>query len=162
MPNLFSHAHEPDYVSPTEHAEFDGSVILTVPVDQAFDGFTDGMHLWWPVSEQSMFGAESHVALLRDHVVEESDEGQEVVWADITEWQLGEFIRLHWVLGQEQYGSVDVDIHFEALHDGQTRVRVITEQNTQRQDQEEDVFICDWPLILSRYARFMGGVLKLD
>lgn len=163
MSNLFSHAHEPDYVSIHEHEDFDESVVLDVPVDQAFDGFTDGVHLWWPVAEQSISGEGSHVAFLRDHVVEETEDGEEILWADVMEWESGEFIQLHWILGQEQYGSADVEIHFEAAGAGQTQVRVVTEKMPQHHVQgDDDVFICDWSLILSRYARFMGGALKLD
>lgn len=162
MSNLFSHAHEPDYVAPQESQEFDESVILEVPADQAFDGFTDAVHLWWPVAEQSVFGEGSHVAILRDHLVEESDEGEEIIWADVLEWDSPEFVRLHWTLGQAKNGTSDVDIHFEDAGEGRTRVRILTEGSTQPIEDGDDDFVCDWSLILSRYARFMGGALKLD
>ena len=162
MSNLFSHAHEPDYVLAQETKDVEVSVILGVPTDQAFDGFTDGVHLWWPVAEQSIFGEGSHVAVLRDHLVEEADDGEEVVWAEVVEWDAGEFLRLHWVLGHEQNGSADIDVHFEVVGDSQTRVRVITEPITQGTEQVGKTFICDWSLILARYTRFMGGALRLD
>lgn len=162
MPNLFSHVHEPDYVAVQKSSVFDDSVVLGVPPNQAFDGFTDGIHLWWPVDGQSVFGEDSHVAVLREHLVEEADDGEEIVWADVVEWETGEFIRLHWTLGQEQFGSADVDIHFMAEEESQTRVRVVTEQAVKSPGDDDDLFTCDWALILSRYARFMGGALKLD
>lgn len=162
MFNLFSHAHEPDYVLAQEAKGIEVSVILDVPTDQAFDGFTDGVHLWWPVAEQSIFGEGSHVAVLRDQLVEEAADGEEVVWAEVVEWDAGEFLRFHWVLGHEQNGFVDVDVYFKAVGDSQTRVRVATEPITQSTEQVGETFICDWSLILARYTRFMGGALRLD
>ncbi|MEO8222670.1 MAG: SRPBCC domain-containing protein [Specibacter sp.] len=162
MPNLFSHAHEPDYVSPRAAESFEESVVIDVPVDQAFDGFTDAVHLWWPVAEQSVVGHGSHVAILRDHLVEESDDGEEIVWADVQEWESPSFIKLHWTLGQEQFGTSEIEIHFEPVDEGMTRVRINYEQVSGLEATSDGVFVCDWPLICSRYARFMGGAVKLD
>ncbi|MHA7304526.1 SRPBCC domain-containing protein [Arthrobacter sp. TMN-49] len=162
MPNLFSHAHEPDYVSPRAAETFEQSVVIDVPGDQAFDGFTDAVHLWWPVGEQSVFGDGSHVAILRDHLVEEADDGEEIVWADVEEWESPGFIKLQWTLGQEQFGSSEIEIRFESVDGGMTRVRIDYQQVSGQDSASDGVFVCDWPLILSRYARFMGGAVKLD
>lgn len=162
MSNLFSHAHEPDYVAPQEPEEFEESVILGVPANEAFDGFTDGIHLWWPVAEQSVAGEDSHIAILRDHLVEEADDGEEIIWADVAEWESPEFLRLHWILGQAQHGTSEVDIHFEDVGEGRTRVRILAVRPIPSADGADDDFVCDWSLILSRYARYMGGALKLD
>ncbi|MFQ4149875.1 SRPBCC domain-containing protein [Arthrobacter sp. LAPM80] len=162
MPSLFSHAHEPDYVAPRTSEATESSVVLDVPIDQAFDGFTDAVHLWWPVAEQSVFGDGSHAALLRDHLVEEAEDGEEMVWADVLEWESPEFIKLHWTLGQDLHGGSDVEIHFEPVENGMTRVRVGFLRVDASDDASDESFVCDWPLILSRYARFMGGASKLD
>ncbi|WP_425864178.1 hypothetical protein [Arthrobacter sp. TWP1-1] len=162
MQNLFSHAHEPDYVSPSEAKPYEGSVVIEVPLDPAFDGFTDAVHLWWPVAELSVFGEGSHIAILRDHLVEESEDGEEIVWADIQEWDSPEFIKFRWTLGQEEFGTSEVDIRFEPSEAGMTRMTISCEQITGSESDSDNVFVCDWSLILSRYARFMGGAAKLD
>ena len=162
MSNLFSHAHEPDYVWPSTSKAAEDTFVLDIPVDQAFDGFTDAVHLWWPVEDQSVFGAGSHVAVLRDHLVEESEDGEDIIWADVQEWESPRFIKFHWTLGQEQHGTSDVEIHFDPVEDGMTRVRISYEQVSADADGSDGSFICDWSLILARYARFMGGALKLD
>lgn len=162
MPNLFSHAHEPDYVSPRAAESFEESVVIDVPADQAFDGFTDAIHLWWPVSEQSVFGEGSTVAILRDHLVEESFDGDEVVWADVQEWESPSFIKLQWTLGQEKLGTAEIEINFEPVDGGLTRVRIEYQQVSGLESDSDGAFVCDWPLICSRYARFMGGAVKLD
>lgn len=162
MPNLFSHAHEPDYVSPRAAESFEESVVIDVPAEQAFDGFTDAIHLWWPVSEQSVFGEGSTVAILRDHLVEESFDGDEVVWADVQEWESPSFIKLQWTLGQEKLGTAEIEINFEPVDGGLTRVRIEYQQVSGLESDSDGAFVCDWPLICSRYARFMGGAVKLD
>ncbi|ALV44834.1 hypothetical protein MB46_04235 [Arthrobacter alpinus] len=162
MQNLFSHTHEPDYVSPLDAKPYEDSVVIDVPQDQAFDGFTDAVHLWWPVAELSVFGEGSHVAILRDHLVEESEDGDEMVWAEIQEWDSPGFIRLHWTLGSEELGTSDVEIHFDVADGGLTRVTIRCERALSSESDSDNVFICDWALILARYARFMGGAAKLD
>ena len=162
MQNLFSHAHEPDYVVSNKTEQLEVMIIIDAPLDQAFDGFTDAVHLWWPVSEQSVFGEGSHVALLRDHLVEESTEGEEIVWADITEWESPGHLSLQWVLGSDPENPPEVDISFELADGGMTKVSVTYDHVPGAEAAEDGTFACDWSLILSRYARFMGGALQLD
>ncbi|MHA7175996.1 SRPBCC domain-containing protein [Arthrobacter sp. Sr24] len=162
MHNLFSHVHEPDYVAPQATQQLEDGVLIDVPVDQAFDGFTDGIHLWWPVSEQSVFGDGSHIALLRNHLVEESIDGEEIIWADIVEWEAPEHLNLLWVFGNDPESEREVDVVFEAANQGMTRVKITFHQSSAGEDLNESEFSCDWPLILSRYARFMGGAVQLD
>ncbi|AIX99602.1 MULTISPECIES: SRPBCC family protein [Arthrobacter] len=162
MQNLFSHAHEPDYVASRETEQLEGVVLIDVPMDQAFDGFTDGIHLWWPVSEQSVFGEGSHVALLRDHLVEESADGEEIVWADISAWESPSHLALQWVSGNVSENHQEVDISFELADGGMTKVSVTYDHDPGAEAAEDGTFACDWSLILSRYARFMGGAVQLD
>ncbi|MBP2415078.1 hypothetical protein JOF48_003877 [Arthrobacter stackebrandtii] len=162
MQNLFSHAHEPDYVAPLESEQRELDVLLDVPLDQAFDGFTDAIHLWWPVDDQSVFGEGSHVALLRDHLVEESLDGDEVVWADIADWQAPAHLGLRWILDGGAGEGPEVEVSFSTVDGGLTRVSVGYEQVEDAESVGEGSFACDWPLILSRYARFMGGAVSLD
>lgn len=162
MHNLFSHAHEPDYVVTGETEQLEDFVLIDVPMDQAFDGFTDGVHLWWPVSEQSVFGEGSHVALLRDHLVEESVEGEEVVLAEISDWDSPNHLALQWVLGSDPQHHPEVDISFELADGGMTKVSVTYDHESGAESAEDGSFSCDWSLILSRYARFMGGAVQLD
>jgi hypothetical protein len=114
------------------------------------------------VDQQSVFGAGSHVAVLRDHLVEESEDGEELLWADIQEWKSPEFIRLHWTLGQDELGSSDVDIRFNTANGGMTRIRISCEQASGPERGPDSAFVCDWSLILARYVRFMGGAVPLD
>ncbi|MFB9164161.1 hypothetical protein [Arthrobacter psychrochitiniphilus] len=162
MQNLFSHVHEPDYVSlqPTEEAALE--VVIGVPSDEAFDGFTDGIHLWWPVAEQSVFGESSHVAMLRDHLVEESLEGEEIILADIESWESPTHLSLVWAFGNESVEEREVDISFDLVEGGMTRVKATFHTLQGLDSLGEGEFFCDWSLILSRYARFMGGAVQLD
>ena len=160
MSNIFSHAPEPDYVAPVQTSTLTETVVLGVPVEHAFDGFTDGAHLWWPVDTQSVFGDGSHVAFLRDHAVEESEDGEELVWADVVDWQSPQLIKLEWTLGVEAQAAHDVEIRFESVSADSCRVTVEFEQGDG--DHGEGDFDCDWSLIVARFARFMGGPLSLD
>ncbi|MCU6482751.1 hypothetical protein [Arthrobacter sp. A2-55] len=158
MSSIFSHAPEPDYVSPAEATWQVISEVVGTDAVHAFDGFTDAVHLWWPVSEQSEFGEGSHVAFLRDNFVEEGEDGDELAWADIVEWESPTLLRLDWRVADAPLSSSEVEVRFEDVVDGACRISIGFEAMTAG----DSHLVCDWPLILSRYARFMGGALRLD
>jgi len=161
MSDIFSHAPEPDYVVAAEGtSRRSESMVVATSAVHAFDGFTDAVHLWWPVESESSFGEGSHVAFLRDHLVEESEDGEEVVWADIVDWQSPTRIKLEWTLGHDSQEPLDIEISFDPESDSSCRVTIEFDDNSVAV--AASGFDCDWPLILSRYARFMGGTPSLD
>jgi hypothetical protein len=160
--NLFSHSPDPDYVAIVETERRLESVVLGVPVEHAFDGFTDGAHLWWPVDTESTFGEGSHVAFLRDHLVEESLDGDELIWADVADWASPSLIKLEWTLGVDPQSTLDVEIRFDEVSAETCRVSIEFDHSEAPVDDGRGGFHCDWSLIVSRYARFMGGAVGLD
>ncbi len=87
-------------------------------------------------------------------------EGEELVWADIVDWQSPSLIRLEWTMCQDSQEPLDVEIRFESETDNSTRVTI--EFDDGPVEEPTGGFDCDWSLILARYVRFMGGTPSLD
>ncbi|GAA4659392.1 hypothetical protein [Arthrobacter cryoconiti] len=162
MSNIFSHAPDPDYVPVEASSRGKVIVVLGVSAEHAFDGFTDGVHLWWPVETMSVFGIGAHIAFLEDHLVEESDDGEESVLANVVDWDASSALGLEWTVGSHAFAPLNVEITFEAVESNSCRVSVEFDRVSTDEEQISREFVCDWSLILASYTRFMGGALSLD
>ena len=89
-PSLFSHAaEEPQPSKVLEPITFE--VTVPHPPEQAFEGFTDLIHLWWPVDTHSILGDGSHVEFEETVLTETSDRDEVRNWGDILEWEPGPY-----------------------------------------------------------------------
>lgn len=157
MDNLFSHrANEPLPTEPLPPVAC--SVTVPVPPEQAFDGFTDAIHLWWPLAEDSLFGAGSYVGFEEGNLVETAEDGRTSVWAEVDGWEPPRDLRLAWHRGTGPLAAQELEVVFLAL-DGATHVEVVhggwelvPDGRSLRAHFERA-----WPQILARYQRFMGG-----
>ena len=156
--SLFSHAPrepEPSKSADPVHCR------VTVPREsqEAFSGFTDLIHLWWPVDRQSVAGEGSHVEF-EDHVLTETTLDDEVhVWGEILEWTPGSHLRCTWHPGTSPGASGEVDLDFVDVGDGRTEVRLTHSgwENMPEGGRERVAYADGWPQVLARYVRFMGG-----
>ncbi|WP_343320028.1 hypothetical protein AAFM46_05895 [Arthrobacter sp. TMP15] len=163
MSNLFSHAPNAVPGNDSIPAARVSAVTVPVPVREAFDGFTDGIHLWWPVEGHSIFGAESHIGFETGLLLEDSFTGSQSVWGEIRTWAEPTSLAINWHRGSNPLNPTIVSVNFSVLDDESTTV-VLTHDGWAPGDLGHEQFEihCDWPLILSRYVRFMGGSSKLD
>lgn len=163
MSELFSHAAP----SPEPGAASLESRVteVTVPVGQreAFDGFTDGIHLWWPLAGYSHFGADSHVGFEDGALLEESSQGEQYLWGQLRNWEPPSSLELSWQLGGNPLTPTRVTVEFETRGGRSTLVRLVQDRWP---DGAEGVSMRekfgDWPAILARFVRFMGGQPSLD
>lgn len=159
MDVIFSHA------APSEDDDQRGalpparmcSVVVPVHVDQAFEGFTDYIHLWWPLGVYSHFGPGFHVSFSQGQMIEESDDGQQHLWGEIVDFAVAQRIVIDFSLGLESAPSTRLEFSFTDVgtgtevglhHDGWASG---TAGQTQYQRYER------WEEVIEHYARFMGA-----
>ncbi|MFD1212235.1 SRPBCC domain-containing protein [Arthrobacter sp. GCM10027362] len=155
--SLFSHAPDrPDRPEPLPdlHCE------VTVPhgPKEAFEGFTDLIHLWWPVESDSVFGEGSHVEFEYPVLTETSPADEIVVWGEILDWQPARRLRMSWHPGRSAAAG-GIEIEFIASGADATLVRLThtgREQGPDGQGRRAES-AAGWQAVLDGYARFMGA-----
>ena len=158
MSDIFSHAApRPGYNAATPEPRIT-EVNVPVELREAFDGFTDSIHLWWPLAEYSRFGPDSHVGFEEGSLVEESSDGDQYLWGQLRSWEPPSSLELSWQLGGNPLVPTRLRLQFESDGDGGTKVRLVQDGWP---DGEEGARMrekfSDWPVILARFVRFMGG-----
>lgn len=157
MDGLFSDRPPPQPNSQPTPAAREAIVLVPVDSEQAFEGFTDLIHLWWPIAEYSAFGADSHPGFERQSLIEEAPDGRQYLWATVLDWQRPAALAVEFYLGGDPTTPTRLSVTFEAAEQG-TRVTLIHDgwaAGAKGATQYEKY--SDWPLILGRYARFMGA-----
>ncbi|WP_028278475.1 SRPBCC domain-containing protein [Arthrobacter sp. H5] len=159
MSDLFSHAAaEPANGSPNESLPPDREVTVAVPVsmEHAFAGFVDNIHLWWP-AEYTNFGPGTHPEFTDGVLLEEGDDGDTYEWARITTVQPPVLLELSWTMGGTPAAPTRLVLSF-AEDAGLTRLSLVHNGWAQGQEgRDQYQKYGDWPVILGRYRRFMGG-----
>ena len=161
--SLFSHAENPNGggAGATGRAAIaDVVVSRQVPRDQheAFNGFTDYLHLWWP-EDLTEFGEGTHPEFEGGVLTETSLEGETAVWATVRAKEPDVRLELDWVAGHSPRIPTDVRVSFAPEEDGSTVVTV-RHSGLELLPQPEAEYrrvSGEWEEILDRYARFMGA-----
>ncbi|GLB69543.1 hypothetical protein [Arthrobacter mangrovi] len=157
--SLFSHAPEPsDSGRPATPIIFEVSVPHAR--EQAFEGFTELIHLWWPIADYGVFGEGSHLEFEERVLAETSDRDEVEIWADILEWQPGALIRLSWHRGAGPAVASRLEVAFEADGPESSIVRLVHSgwEHVPAGEAAREEYAGEWPEILAKYARFMGGL----
>jgi uncharacterized protein YndB with AHSA1/START domain len=97
------------------------SVTVNVPVERAFEAFTDGITGWWPLATHS-FGGENAVTAVFEgkeggRVYERRQDGTEAEWAEVVAWEPPHRFVLEWKITPSE-----VEVRFSYENDGVTRV----------------------------------------
>lgn len=134
---------------------------VTIPVDQttAFEGFTEYLHLWWPVSVTA-FGEDTQPYFSETEVAEESADGATHVWANIDEFDPPERIHLAWILGANPESPTEVTVDFQESADNASHtVLSLIHRGWAPGSEGWDQYrkYSHWPEILTSYAHFMGA-----
>ena len=153
--SLFSHAPEPEPEG-TRAPVADIEESCTVPreTEEAFRGFHEYPHLWWP-TEFTVFGEGTHVEFEGGALVETSEDEEAAARAAVRQIQPGQLLELEWNPGT---GSTAVTITFAPDGTGtsvsirHTGFDAVPDGAAQR-DEAESL----WRNVLQRYARFMGA-----
>ncbi|HJV98947.1 MAG TPA: SRPBCC domain-containing protein [Arthrobacter sp.] len=161
MNSLFSHADDslpdstdtPDALDPLILA-----VTVPGPVAQAFAGFTDHTHLWWPLESHGVYGGGSYVEFEENFILETADDGRTSIWGTIDDWQPPLSFHATWHPGTTALWSTELRVAFRAVAEG-TEVRLVHDgwEGAEDPAAARAEYAAGWPVVLERYVRFMGG-----
>jgi hypothetical protein len=161
MDNLFSHAVDPT-PDPADLPDALEPLILSVtvpcPVAQAFAGFTDHTHLWWPLESHGVYGAGSYVEFEENLILETADDGRTSIWGTIDDWQPPLSFHATWHPGTTALWSTELRVAFRGVAEG-TEVRLVHDgwEGAEVPAAARADYAAGWPVVLERYVRFMGG-----
>ena len=166
MSGLFSHA-APEPAGGGTVADIHASVRVPADVVDAFSGFTEHLHLWWPGAELSVWGAGSFFDLEGGVFVETSAEDEEAVWAEVIEREDQRdghrALSLLWRHRPGPFPATAVELSFAGVGGAAPATTVdVVHGGWPREGGPEDLrgrYERFWPLALGRYARFMGGAV---
>jgi uncharacterized protein YndB with AHSA1/START domain len=156
--SLFSHApREPEPAKSAEPVQY--RVTVARDSREAFEGFTDLIHLWWPVDSHSVAGEGSHVEFEDKVLTETSIEDEVHVWGEILDWVPNSYVRLTWHPGTSPATSGELRIDFTEAAPGSTEIHLIHSgwENMPDGQQQRSDYAEGWPEVIGRYVRFMGG-----
>ncbi len=168
MSDLFSHAAPGAEPHSSEVRIVSCDVTVPVGLSDAFEGFTENIHLWWPVDDCSAFGAETHVGFDNGELLEESVKGEKCLWARVSEWTPPSSIELVWLPDLGPLSAGRISVTFGPLPDGTTVVSLSQEASAPYNAAGEALSEArrgdssTWKQILQRYAHFMGSPPDLD
>ncbi|WP_258804906.1 hypothetical protein [Pseudarthrobacter sp. NS4] len=160
MNSLFSHSQEPLGNSGSAFEPLEPvveTVVVSGSVAHAFAGFTDHTHLWWPLESHGVYGAGSYVEFEENLILETADDGRTTIWGTLDDWQPPLSFHATWHPGSTALWSTELLVVFRAVEDG-TEVRIFHEgwEGAEEPGAVRAKYLEAWPVILARYARFMG------
>jgi uncharacterized protein YndB with AHSA1/START domain len=108
------------------------SVMVTCSVKKAFEVFTEGMGMWWPVRELSRAADRDEAEVKTERVVvepweggriyETMSDGSEGSWGTILTWVPPHRLVMAWKPNLTALPPTEVEIQFIEQDDGRTRV----------------------------------------
>lgn len=156
--SLFSHAPDPEPQQATSAvADIVESCVVPRETEEAFSGFHEYLHLWWP-EEFSTFGEGMHPEFEGGSLTETSLDEETALWATVREIRPGELLSMDWFLGHSPATATGVELKFEPQEEG-TRVTMLHSGFGRLPDGEEvrERLARQWRNVVQRYARFMGA-----
>lgn len=125
---------------------------------EAFERFTTGFGLWWPVSTHSVGGKRvGNVVFecqLGGRIFEQLTDGRRYQWGRITAWDPPRRVAFTWHPSREEREAQDVEVRFEAAPDGSRVVLTSTgwEKLGRRAARERRGYAIGWGSILEVFA----------
>ena len=159
MDNLFSHAAAAPDPEPADGLEpLVCTVVVPGAVARAFVGVTEHTHLWWPLEGHSVYGPGSYVEFEENLILETADDGRPAVWGSIDDWQPPLSFHASWHPGTQALWSTELRVAFRAAEGG-TELRLVHSgwEGAQDPAAARAGWQADWPQVLQRFVRFMGG-----
>jgi uncharacterized protein YndB with AHSA1/START domain len=142
----------------TNERAVEKSVTVKVPVERAFEVFTDEIGSWWPLRTHAVDTERSETVIMESHVggrlYERTPSGEEHVWGTVVAWEPPSRIVYSWHPGRGEETAQEVEVTFAAEGDS-TRVEVRhTGWEKLGEDMEEVVASYDegWDAVIARYV----------
>ena len=111
----------------TSERAVEKSVTVNVPIERAFEVFTEQIGTWWPLRTHAVDTKLSETVVMESHVggrlYERSSSGEEHLWGTVVAWEPPARIVYSWHPGRGEETAQQVEITFSAEGAG-TRVEV--------------------------------------
>lgn len=135
------------------------SVTVNVPVEQAFEAFTDGIANWWPLATHSYGGEKAMAAVFEGReggrVYERQEDGTEADWAEVVAWEPPRRFVLDWKISPSE-----VEVRFTDEGAGVTRVDLEHrdwERAGEGAEAKRENYDGGWDVVLGRFVSETGG-----
>jgi uncharacterized protein YndB with AHSA1/START domain len=140
-------------------------VTVAAGPEAAFRRFTDGIGDWWPLATHSvgeeMAEAVSFPKSAGGRIVERTKEGAEHLWGTVTAWEPPDRVVFTWHPGRAPETAQEVEVTFEAVPGGGTRVTVVHggwERYGDGAAEQRDRYVPGWEMVLGRYVASLAEV----
>ena len=134
------------------------SVTVNVPIEKAFEAFTDGIASWWPHATHS-HGGEKASAVFEGReggrVYERREDGTEADWADVVAWEPPSRFVLDWKIS-----ASEVEVRFTGVGAGVTRVDLEHrgwDRAGEGAEAKRENYDGGWDVVLGRYVAETGS-----
>jgi len=133
-------------------------VTVNVPVERAFEVFTDEIGTWWPLRTHAVDTERSETVIMESHVggrlYERSPSGEEHIWGTVVAWEPPSRIVYSWHPGRGEETAQEVEVTFAPEGDS-TRVEVRHTGWEKLGDRMEEVVASydeGWDAVIARYV----------
>ena len=139
------------------------SVTVSVPVERAFEVFTQEIGTWWPLRTHAVDTEHSETVVMEGRVggrlYERTPSGEEHVWGTVVAWEPPIRIAYSWHPGRGEETAQEVEITFSPEGDA-TRVEVRHygwEKLGERVDEVVASYDEGWDAVIARYVEAAGS-----
>jgi hypothetical protein len=112
------------------------------------------------MESHGVYGADSYVEFEENLILETADDGRTTIWGTIDDWQPPLSFHATWHPGTTALWSTELRVAFRAVEAG-TEVRLVHDgwEGAEEPSAARAASAADWPDVLNRYVRFMGGTV---
>ena len=147
---------------PTSEVVIEKSVQVSVPVEEAFRVFTEGIHTWWPLQTHAVDPENAQTVVLEGReggrMFERTPTGEHV-WGTIVAWEPPNRLGYTWHPGRDEESAQEVEVLFTPEGD-RTRVDLRHWGWEKLGDRMEEV-VADydegWNLVIGKYVEVAGA-----
>lgn len=171
MSDIFSHAPEEPKEESGPLPPIEIARTVAAEPEQAFLGWTEHIHLWWPMAEYSVSGEDAFVDFEGGELVETSAGDQMISWGTVLSSDPPSYLSFSWHPGINPLQATEVQLAFSPLVSGQSAASeagaaaggtelTLTHtgwENLPDAPAARAKYLAGWPGVLDRYVRFMGG-----
>jgi uncharacterized protein YndB with AHSA1/START domain len=146
----------------TSEVVIEKSVVVSVPVEEAFRVFTEGIHTWWPLRTHAVDPKTAETVILEGReggrMFERTPAGEHL-WGTVVAWEPPSRIGYTWHPGREEETAQEVEILFTPEGEG-TRVDLRHwgwETFGDRMDEVVADYNEGWDLVIGKYVERANG-----
>jgi uncharacterized protein YndB with AHSA1/START domain len=142
----------------TSERAVEKSVTVNVPVERAFEVFTDEIATWWPLRTHAVDTERSEAVIMESRVggrlFERAPSGEEHIWGTVVVWEPPSRIVYSWHPGRGEETAQEVEVTFAPEGDA-TRVEIRHTGWEKLGDSMEEVVASydeGWDAVIARYV----------